>query len=88
MPLKANGVQKITVLVTGTSVLEVRAPHISTPVNFLRLAGSFRTLVTKKGTVYIFCSKFVFQHLTSLLLPPTDSLNNFCRAVNISPLEN
>jgi len=34
MPLKAN-VQNITVLVMGTSVLEVRA-HISTPVNFLK----------------------------------------------------
>jgi len=35
MPLKANEVQKVTVLVMGTSVLEVRA-HISTPVNFLK----------------------------------------------------
>jgi len=35
MRLEANEVQKITVLVMGTSVLEVRS-HISTPVNFLK----------------------------------------------------
>jgi len=35
MPLKVNEVQKITVLLMGTSAFEVRA-HISTAVNFLK----------------------------------------------------